>query len=591
MPKFWHLLSAKELPVTRPTLFALLTLLFVALETRAQQSAGPVLVLHGATVIDGTGGPARPNRSIVIRSGRIAAVTAADAPLPAGAQVIELRGRYVIPGLVDAHVHVTSPFVNPLQQDSMLAFLFNSGITTVRDLAGDAIVLAERARLASDPQLPSPRVYYSALMAGPEFLRTEPRAVPIARGGKPGEMPWLRSLTDSTDIQRAVAAAKQVGATGIKLYADLPAHLVQVVTAEGHRQGLRVWSHATLAPAKPSDAIAAGVDVLSHLDMLVFEAEPTLTGSIRTIRLRPSYAAAPVNGPLMTTLLQTMKAKGTLLDATLFALNSAGQRAEADESRPQLQPMREWGFALARRAHELGVPFVAGTDLMGRPSVDAVAYLHDELELLVSRAGLTPLEAIRAATLNGALALGRAREQGTIEPGKLADLVVLSADPVTDIRNTRRIAFIVKGGQVHEPALAKFIGQLGTSRGESSEATLVWTESWPGTQFARVSGDPSAAGKEFRFRFRMPADYWIPPHTHAGRATIRVLSGEFRVGMGEQIEEANARSYAAGETAVIESGMAHFEATRGETVIEVSGIGPWTIKFLDPGAAPFVRRR
>jgi hypothetical protein len=227
---------------------------------------------------------------------------------------------------------------------------------------------------------------------------------------------------------------------------------------------LKVWSHATLAPSKPSDVIAAGVDVISHIDMLVFEAESALPGSIRTIFGRPDFAGAPPQGAVITGLLERIRSSGMLLDATLVRMNLNGARAEADPNRAPLHGMRSWSFEVARRAHALGIPFVAGTDLMGRPSVDPSAAVHDELELLVTQAGHSPVEAIRAATLHGARMLGREREQGTVEVGKLADLVVLSADPLTDIRNTRRVVYIVKAGELHEPALSKQILQLAQTR-------------------------------------------------------------------------------------------------------------------------------
>jgi hypothetical protein len=163
-----------------------------------------------------------------------------------------------------------------------------------------------------------------------------------------------------------------------------------------------------------------------------------------------------------------------LLDATLVRMNLNGTRAEADPNRAPLHGMRSWSFQVARRAHALGIPFVTGTDLMGRPSVDPSAAVHDELELLVTQAGHSPAEAIRAATLHGARMLGREREQGTVEVGKLADLVILSADPLTDIRNTRRVVYIIKAGELHEPALSKQILQLAQTR-TSLDTTLLIT--------------------------------------------------------------------------------------------------------------------
>ncbi len=579
----------------RHTMPLLLCFLAVATHANGQQPRpDSALVLRGVTVIDGTGRPPQPGRSLVIVNGRVSAIVAAGSAPPAGARVLDLAGRFVIPGLVDAHVHVTSPFIIPEQQDSLLAFLFDSGVTSVRDLAGEAVMLRERAQLATSAALPSPRIFYSALMAGREFLRTESRAPQIARGQVPGDAAWLKGLTDTTDLQIAIAAAKLTGATGIKLYADLAAPLVSRAAAEAHRQGMKVWSHAAIVPAKPSDAVAAGVDVISHISYLVYEGNDPMPASVRLWRGMADYAGFSVNAPVITRLLQSMKERGTMLDATLIQVDIAGARAEADPGRPDLHSMRSWSFAMARRAHEFGIPFVTGTDFMGRPAIDSVAYVHDEIELMVTQAGMSPVQAISAATLNGARSVGREKDQGTIEPGMLADLVVLSADPTLDIRNTRSILFIVKGGHVHERALSDHIRQLAASRSSGAVTppdTLVWIASWPGTQMSVMRGNPAVRGQEFRFRFRMPDDYWIPSHAHPTRATIRIISGEFLVGMGNRIDESSARAYGQGGTAVIETGMSHFEGTRGATVIEVSGIGPWGITFLDPKAVPGVRRR
>ncbi|MEX2283807.1 MAG: amidohydrolase family protein [Gemmatimonadota bacterium] len=441
-----------------------LAMFTIGAAARAQQS----LVLRGVTVIDGTGRAPMAGRSVVITGGRISAIEASTAARPAGARVLDLAGRFVIPGLVDAHVHVTSPFEIPEQQDSMLAFLFDSGVTSVRDLAGDAIVLRERAQQATAASLPSPRIYYSALMAGNEFVRTEPRAAPIAHGQVPGDAAWLRGLTETTDLSSAVAAAKQVGATGIKIYADLSAAMVSRVVAEAHRQGMKAWSHAAVVPARPSDAVAAGADVISHISYLVYEGNDPMPASVRLWRGMADYAGLSVDAPAITRLLQSMKERGTIVDATLIQVNIAGARAELDQSRPDLHPMRAWSFAVARRAHAFGIPFVTGTDFMGRPATDSVSYVHDEIELLVTQAGLSPVQAISASTLNGARAIGREQDQGTIEVGKLADLVVLAADPTVDIRNTRGILYVIKAGRLHERTLSEHVRQLRESRRAST---------------------------------------------------------------------------------------------------------------------------
>lgn len=408
------------------------------------------LVLEDVTVIDGTGAPPAAHRSILVRGGRIAEIHDAGARrLARGAAVLRLPGHFVTPGLVDAHVHVTSPFTTRPRQDSILALLFRGGVTTVRDMAGDAVALSALAADGRDPRLPTPRIYYSAVFAGRSFFRTDRRVEGAAHGMTPGDAPWLRAVDDSTDVVRAVQVARWAGATGIKLYAELTPAQVARVTAEAHRQGLRVWSHSSIIPASPLDAVRAGVDVISHADVAVLEGNDTMPATLAGYGRARRYDLVPVASPKIAGLLAEMRARGTMLEPTLYVTAAQLRRFSRDTTRRHLWPQLDWAGELTRAAQRAGVPIVAGSDLMGWPATDTLPYIHDELALLVTRAGLTPLEAITAATLNGARALGLEREYGTVQPGKVADLLVLRADPTADIANTRRIALVIKGGVVH----------------------------------------------------------------------------------------------------------------------------------------------
>jgi imidazolonepropionase-like amidohydrolase len=112
--------------------------------------------------------------------------------------------------------------------------------------------------------------------------------------------------------------------------------------------------------------------------------------------------------------------------------------------------IENWTFGIVKRAHEFGIPLVAGTDFQEHPESQDFPNIHTELELLVTKCGLTPLEAITAATRNGAIILGIQNSYGTIAKGKVADLVILIADPSADIRNTTKIVYVIKGGKVHK---------------------------------------------------------------------------------------------------------------------------------------------
>jgi len=346
---------------------------------------------------------------------------------------MDLTGKFLIPGLIDSHVHLaTDPSNTDRRQavEQRLRHALRGGVTVVRDMAGDARALADLSRAALLGEIESPAIYYSALLSGPDFF-DDPRVQSSSRGLTIGSAPWAFAVTDTTNLALAIAAARGTGATGIKLYAEVPAALIPRITAEAHRQGMRVWSHATLVPAIPTDAANGGVDVLSHASLMLWEVE-TLPDFRQ--RLNANYATAKPDDPKLAVLFETMAARGTALDATLYVMRS---RPEA----------LSFAAGVVRHARAAGVPIIAGTDAIGAPADGPLPHLHDELELLVTEAGLTPLEAITAATLTPAGALGLEASHGSIAVGKTADFVVLGADPSAAIRNTRKIEAVYRGGR------------------------------------------------------------------------------------------------------------------------------------------------
>jgi imidazolonepropionase-like amidohydrolase len=420
---------------------------FLAPGGQSGTSGDPAIALIHATIIDGNGGPPRGGMTIVISGERIVSVfpDGKQKP-PPRAQVIDMIGRYLIPGLIDSHVHLISGADEKDAAARVQRFALLGGITSVRDMAGDALALAAAAKAAMNPESPSPRIYFSALMAGPAFFQ-DPRARASAHGGTAGEVPWLRSITPQTDVSKVIGEAKATGATGIKIYADLPADLITRITDEAHRQGLRVWSHATVFPARPGDAVAAGVDVISHSAYLVWEGASVVPASYRA-RLSGDYDAVPVESAPITRLLERMRAQGTVLDATLFVFESQARSKQTPPGVRDMGKLVTWSEAVTRRAHDLKVRVVAGTDSIGTPEREKYPNLHEEMRLLAEKCGFTPIEAITAATRTGAEILGIDKDFGTIDTGKIADLVALSADPTADIHNTTKILWVMKSGRV-----------------------------------------------------------------------------------------------------------------------------------------------
>jgi imidazolonepropionase-like amidohydrolase len=424
--------------VTRLGVGLLLITLSRTARAQASRDGASRIVLVGVTLFDGTGGPVRPNQSVLIEGERIAAIfPAGSRPLPPGATIYNLTGRYLIPGLIDTHVHVAT---DPSGEDSRprterrLRGALRGGVTAVRDMAGDVRALASLQRDALLGEIPSPDMYYAALFAGPDFF-ADPRTHDASRGLTAGQVPWMRAITDTTDIHQAVTEARGTGATAIKLYAALSGELARRITTEAHAQGLLVWAHAALRPARPIEVVEAGVDAISHASLVALAMD-----SAR----RETALHAPANQPLdledagLDTLFATMLRRHTIFEPTLLVF--------AD--RP---PVLRLAGAIAKAAHRRGVAIIAGTDTLGAADSDSLTLpnLHRELELLVTLAGLSPAEALESATRDAAVVLGAQRLRGTIEVGKLADLVVLRSDPLRDIRNTRSIQLVMKRGRVY----------------------------------------------------------------------------------------------------------------------------------------------
>jgi imidazolonepropionase-like amidohydrolase len=434
----------------------LLCLLLACLAAPAFAAAPKPLLLAHVGLIDGTGAPVQKNMTVAIAGDRITDVyPAGSKPVPEGAEVRDLSGRYVIPGLIDAHVHLTEAEPDIAHYRDHLRALLLGGVTGLRDMAGDDRLLQYLAAQAGSDAFESPDIFYVALMAGPSFFAEDFRAQDASKGEPLGFAPWMQAITAATDLPLAVAEARGTGATALKLYANLPASLVAAITAEAHRQGMRVWTHATIFPARPSDAVDAGVDTISHSPYLVWEAAPHVPDDYR-MRAHGDFEHVKPNAPQILALFAAMKKRGTVLDATLLAFKEEAERHPQGVG----AGIVPWSYAVTKLAHDRGVLIDAGTDDAGLPftdkgaDLDALPTVHEEMALLVQHCGFTPVDAIQAATQVGAMALGQSAQRGTITPGKLADLVVLDADPARDIRNTTRIDFVVKNGRIHQRAPA-----------------------------------------------------------------------------------------------------------------------------------------
>lgn len=401
------------------------------------QAAFRNVAFTGVTIIDANHPKPLEHQTVIVKGNSISQIfTDGSKPLPDSITIINLKGKYLIPGLIDTHVHMaTDPtdIDNRASTLSVLSRMLYTGITSVRDMAGDARTLASLSRDAMTGDIISPNIYYSALMAGPSFF-DDPRTVSSTKGLLAGKAPYMRGVSDSTNLVLAIAEAKGTGASGIKLYADLPAQLAAKIISEAKKQGIKVWGHAWLQQAKPSDLVKAGISSVSHAPLLIYENFDSVPPSWK----KPNHSnqfwddAIPLNAHLF----QLMKENDVILDATL-----ATYKRWAKEDTAHV-----YSYEVAKRLttaiHKAGVKICTGTD------DDQEKFVQNEMYLLVSDAGFSNIDALIAATKYGAEAIGIENTHGTIEINKIADMVVLDKNPLDDIRDVKSVFMVIKEGEI-----------------------------------------------------------------------------------------------------------------------------------------------
>jgi hypothetical protein len=413
------------------------------------------LALRGAPVFDPDRGRFLPPRTVVISEGRIESVLDPGAKLPKGTRSLDLKGAYLIPGLIDAHVHlVHQPDFAHMTPEELLPVYLAWGVTSIRD-TGDEIVAEKLAwRWAETHPESAPRVFLCS---------------PLLDGDPPHHADIGRAITDPDKVPDLIADMKAWGVTTLKIYVKTERPVGRRIVEEGRRSGLVVAGH--LGKYAAQDAVSDGIDVLEHIWSVFDYSFPEGP--------RPARHQIDLDNPTARALREQIAARRTMVDPTLSVFRNMillhdlpEVRASPDNARIPRRLRDHWERYRARvnlpeqtrpaRAEEFrkyqeltgllyraGVPLLAGTD-SPEPYVPPGASLHQELERLVE-SGLTPAAALAAATLQNARALRQESNLGSVAAGKLADLVVLDANPVDDIRNTRKIRWVVRGGRMLKP--------------------------------------------------------------------------------------------------------------------------------------------
>jgi imidazolonepropionase-like amidohydrolase len=384
------------------------------------------ILLRGVRVIDLAAGSFGPPTSVLLENGRIQWLGGeAGHDLPQGTILVDATGRFAVPGLFDLHAHSVS--ANP---EAFLAY----GVTSVRDTGGGLAFLEALQDRSDFTSLPVPRYFYSG---------------DIFEGERPYWGDAFMQIDNEQVAREYVRRFKESGASFIKVYPSLSWPLKRAVADESHRLGLPVVGHGMSAE-----------EIIKSITLGFFSLE---------------HASSP--DPAFDDVLQMLASSGTLWDPTVAVMGGDSLLLRDEPERltdakfKSFTPSRDIDFAMAAgyyravatdalrgtvsaqlaaiaRAHHLGVTLLAGTDAPN-PECFFGSSLHWELERFVE-AGLSPLEVLRLATEGGAAAVG-AEDLGTIAPGKLADLVLLQANPLENIRNTGTIWRVIKGGWVFDP--------------------------------------------------------------------------------------------------------------------------------------------
>jgi len=412
----------------------------------------PALLLRDVTLIDGTGASPREHVSVLVRSGVIEAV--GDSLEASGARLVEGRGRYLIPGLWDAHVHLS------VADEATLGVLVANGVTAVRDMGGELDLLdGWRARIERG-ELIGPRIF---------------RAGPTVDGPKPGA-PFRLIITNAEEARAAVTRLRGLGVDFIKVHNAVPRDAYFALADEARQQGIAFAGHVPMT-VDPAEAAEAGQRSVEHIATLV---EGTYTARFSNeataVEAMPRWLEDEV-----PVLAKTFAQQGTWFVPTIVAYELRARRGElADHPDPRSRyatpPLKKYwdqafpltprdrdpegiarrkqfveiGKGMIRRMHEAGVGIAVGSDLAGRDVLPGFS-VHDEIALLAA-SGLTPMEALRAGTSEAARLLNAAGKLGTIAPGKAADLVLLDGDPLADVKNVGRISAVVLRGKLLERA-------------------------------------------------------------------------------------------------------------------------------------------
>lgn len=389
------------------------------------------LLLQNVNIVDVVSGKVIKSRDIIIEGDIIKSITRHKERREVF-ETIDLSGKYIMPGLIDAHVHLaTDPKKSDIDRYEYLNYLISMGITTVRDAAGDARILKRLKASVESGEKVGPDIYYAAFLGGePYFSDSMNRDGTMVEGYPEKYAPWLQLIKEDTDLDKSMESAKEWGCTGVKIYGGFDKKLLGEIVKKAKEHKLEVWAHSCLFPAKPRDVAKVGVKVLSHAYLLEWENVNEELESGMFDNFDKYEAKIDKDNINVKELFGVMVKNNLILDPTLLL---------------SIENKSDWVAKVVREAFSSGVKICAGTDYIedySRP----YPYLIDEMNYYVTLCGFTNADALRSATIIAAEALGKKDLYGSIEEKKVADMLVLNSNPLESLDALKGSVKVIKRG-------------------------------------------------------------------------------------------------------------------------------------------------
>jgi imidazolonepropionase-like amidohydrolase len=393
-----------------------------------------LVILEGASLIDGTGSSPRNDSVVILKDERILTVTDKGnyTMYPRDSEIVNLTGRFLIPGLFDMHAHVASVLsfsYNQTVSENTLTALLDNGVTTIRNPAGPTKESVALRDAVAAGQIKGPQIFTAGRLIN---------ALPF-----PTRFVETMANTEA-EVREEVKRQADADVDYVKLYVGLYPNLVKAAIDEAHNQGIKVIGHLYLTSW--TDAANLGIDALTHgVPVNPF----LLSKDTREIFIENGRGPfdhflwlnlVDLNSTEINEMINALVKNKVPVDPTLTIYEAILK----DD--PQNQYLWSKVLQLTKILYDHGVTIMSGTDIPNFGLIPGVS-LHHELELLVN-AGINPLNVIKIATSNGAEALGILDDVGTIESGKQADMIILNANPLRNIRNIGAIEGVVEDGQL-----------------------------------------------------------------------------------------------------------------------------------------------